>query len=443
MEENYKITIFALLVYCLVPVLANENVKNDCKKAKNCYWLLKNDIHSRNSTPPSTLFCFEGMQKNVLYMWSNPMLRVTRNLSNANETSKFITYYGLSAADVESKSQQPGYSILMGWFSSVRALQQNEDMAFSAFNTSCFKIDSNIDFTAKLFIKTIELWFIAYLVVGVTIFFSAKAWSHNTMLHYGSGVSIGVLASLLILVFILSKILPGRLKNLIYFMFFLSASASVYFINQFANYMSNPITGTLAENWQYIVGYILLSGLISFALVYRYGPVENERTMSLIQWFLQGVGLALVYNSTQLTEVSCALVIILLAVYNFPTVVFTNQRTKNIWFRIFPPKVKLLTEDEYVRQGNESTQAELAKLRDYCRSPDCQAWKVISRLKNPHRFAEFIMQRAWHISGLEINSHDAVYDPPLTVSDTASEAGSDTESELVFVLGNSNMTVRL
>ncbi|XP_052804874.1 nuclear envelope integral membrane protein 1-like isoform X4 [Mya arenaria] len=351
------------------------------------------------------------MQKNVLYMWSNPMLRVTRNLSNANETSKFITYYDLSAADVESKSQQPGYSILMGWFSSVRALQQNEDMAFSAFNTSCFKIDSNIDFTAKLFIKTIELWFIAYLVVGVTIFFSAKAWSHNTMLHYGSGVSIGVLASLLILVFILSKILPGRLKNLIYFMFFLSASASVYFINQFANYMSNPITGTLAENWQYIVGYILLSGLISFALVYRYGPVENERTMSLIQWFLQGVGLALVYNSTQLTEVSCALVIILLAVYNFPTVVFTNQRTKNIWFRIFPPKVKLLTEDEYVRQGNEATQAELAKLRDYCRSPDCQAWKVISRLKNPHRFAEFVEGNSWHVNDEELLEYDSGPDP--------------------------------
>ncbi|WAR04374.1 NMP1A-like protein [Mya arenaria] len=246
----------------------------------------------------------------------------------------------------------------------------------------------------------------------------AYAWIHpkfhhfsNTMLHYGSGVSIGVLASLLILVFILSKILPGRLKNLIYFMFFLSASASVYFINQFANYMSNPITGTLAENWQYIVGYILLSGLISFALVYRYGPVENERTMSLIQWFLQGVGLALVYNSTQLTEVSCALVIILLAVYNFPTVVFTNQRTKNIWFRIFPPKVKLLTEDEYVRQGNESTQAELAKLRDYCRSPDCQAWKVISRLKNPHRFAEFVEGNSWHVNDEELLEYDSGPDP--------------------------------
>ncbi|WAR04239.1 NEMP1-like protein [Mya arenaria] len=386
MEENYKITIFALLVYCLVPVLANENVKNDCKKAKNCYWLLINDIHSRKPTPPSTLFCFEGMQKNVLYMWSNPMLRVTRNLSNANETSKFITYYDLSAADVESKSQQPGYSILMGWFSSVRALQQNEDMAFSAFNTSCFKIDSNIDFTAKLFIKTTRCF--------------------TTAQVYRLACSL-----LFLFLSLYSPKYSQRLKNLIYFMFFLSASASVYFINQFANYMSNPITGTLAENWQYIVGYILLSGLISFALVYRYGPVENERTMSLIQWFLQGVGLALVYNSTQLTEVSCALVIILLAVYNFPTVVFTNQRTKNIWFRIFPPKVKLLTEDEYVRQGNEATQAELAKLRDYCRSPDCQAWKVISRLKNPHRFAEFVEGNSWHVNDEELLEYDSGPDP--------------------------------
>lgn len=68
-------------------------------------------------------------------------------------------------------------------------------------------------------------------------------------------------------------------------------------------------------------------------------------------------------------------------------VFFIDKHVQLIFFRykLFPPKVRLLTEDEYIRQGSIETTKELEKLRDYCRSPQCQAWKIISKLKTPQR----------------------------------------------------------
>ena len=122
-----------------------------------------------------------------------------------------------------------------------------------------------------------------------------------------------------------------RLKSLIYLLFIFSTSASLYLLNYVSNSVSQPVTDTFIENWQFVCGYIVFVGLVSFAIMYRYGPIENERTLKLIKWLLQGIGLVLVYNSTQLTEVSCALVLGLLTIYNFPRIAVSNQTTKNLW----------------------------------------------------------------------------------------------------------------
>lgn len=60
------------------------------------------------------------------------------------------------------------------------------------------------------------------------------------------------------------------------------------------------------------------------------------------------------------------------------------------------------------------------------------------------RFADFIVKGCWHISSEEVMSHDLFYNPLLPPApDNISDAGSETESELVFILGNPNMTVRV
>jgi len=42
-----------------------------------------------------------------------------------------------------------------------------------------------------------------------------------------------------------------------------------------------------------------------------------------------------------------------------------------------------LTEEEYISQGVEETRKALEELRRYCRSPECNAWKTVSRLSSP------------------------------------------------------------
>lgn len=53
--------------------------------------------------------------------------------------------------------------------------------------------------------------------------------------------------------------------------------------------------------------------------------------------------------------------------------------------RRFPPKVRRLTEEEYIQQGNFETRKALEELRNFCHSPQCDAWKTVSRLRSPQR----------------------------------------------------------
>lgn len=53
--------------------------------------------------------------------------------------------------------------------------------------------------------------------------------------------------------------------------------------------------------------------------------------------------------------------------------------------RRFPPKAKLMTEEEYHEQGFVETKRALEDLRGYCSSPECDAWKTMLKLKDPMR----------------------------------------------------------
>ena len=47
----------------------------------------------------------------------------------------------------------------------------------------------------------------------------------------------------------------------------------------------------LLEHYTFVLGYLVLMGAMSFGVCYRMGPVENPRTLNLIQWTLQAFAL--------------------------------------------------------------------------------------------------------------------------------------------------------
>ncbi|CAD5119440.1 DgyrCDS8050 [Dimorphilus gyrociliatus] len=101
-------------------------------------------------------------------------------------------------------------------------------------------------------------------------------------------------------------------------------------------------------------------------------PERNERANNAIQWLLQGVALILVQQKPL-------------------------------------EKIRLLTNEEYREQGRIETEKALAELRKYCQSPDCNAWKTVSRLESPARFASFIAGSS-HLTSDEIRIYDELSD---------------------------------
>ncbi len=75
---------------------------------------------------------------------------------------------------------------------------------------------------------------------------------------------------------------------------------------------------TLLAHWEYVVGYVIVAGFISFAVMYWMGPVSS-RTLDLIQWTVQLIGLILVFCASPLLYVQVTAVGVSLLVYIIPS----------------------------------------------------------------------------------------------------------------------------
>ncbi|ESO11675.1 hypothetical protein HELRODRAFT_108925 [Helobdella robusta] len=241
----------------------------------------------------------------------------------------------------------------------------------------------------------------ACFMIGVILFLMAPILSSNVVFHYGAGVSFGVLASLLVLGFVLGKFLPK--KSVFYSVLVASLSLSAYMWNRvYENFVD-----LMGNHFDYLIVYVIITSVISFAVCYYKGPVSNPRLLTLIKWSIQLIGVIFMYFGCQLEPI-CALTVFLLFILKFakskiniPFVVcFTD-----LWYRMFPPRIRLLTEEEYNMQGSIETKMALEQLREYCRSPECNVWKTISRLKSPNRFAAFVEGSVDHVSDEELNEH--------------------------------------
>lgn len=140
----------------------------------------------------------------------------------------------------------------------------------------------------------------------------------------------------------------------------------------------------LASYQIYVIYYICVTGFVSFIVCYRLGPITNDRTRNLIRWSLQGAGLALVFSSSHFQEAAMGQIVLLLILYNLPQSWIAKSQT--YWKRKFPPKAKLLSNDEYYHQGVRETSKALDELRKYCSSPECNQWKTALKLKDVKRY---------------------------------------------------------
>ncbi|XP_063995005.1 nuclear envelope integral membrane protein isoform X2 [Diachasmimorpha longicaudata] len=344
-----------------------------------------------NTKPGLRIFCHNAKSKYLIHLWR------TLTLSLHTDLDTYELYDGKSPPEVVEKHDLSQRSWRFNWFGTKKSKQ----MKMNPFEDTCIGVytppANNYRYKMSMTLTSIDVWRLALTLGGTLLFWSAPKLSRNALFYYITGITLGDAFSVLILIWFISKFF-GRGKAM-----YLIIASGWTLSTWLANILWENAQIILLQYRDYVLWYLLTTSFISFIICYRIGPVTNTRTKNIIQWFLQGSGLLMIYFSSYFHEASTGICVLIIILYNFPIVVF--QKGKVYWNSMFPERRRLLTEDEYREQGIKETKKALGELKKYCSSPECSPWKTVLRLKDPIRFAQF-MEGSPHLSSDERYEHD-------------------------------------
>ncbi|MBN3288927.1 NEMP2 protein, partial [Polyodon spathula] len=276
----------------------------------------------------------------------------------------------------------------------------------------CFgvkSIKSSVKYSVRVTRKKHDLYRFSLFVIGILLLFSARRLCRNTVFYYTLGISLGVFSMFILTLFVLKRFIPKKKT----FLFMLSGYSylSYMVVQQVVNHWDEIKT----DYWRYAVGYLLFSGLLGFAVCYKRGPITNKQSLTLLTWALQSIALFLVYCGITYPPAAYGVITILVALKALTFARFLICRIIRGIFQILKSsfkakelEIRLLSEEEYIKQGDTETRASLQELRENCLRPEFPAWEVVSRLRSPKRLAEFIRGGS-HVTDEEILEHDKQY----------------------------------
>ncbi|KAJ8918149.1 hypothetical protein NQ315_011606 [Exocentrus adspersus] len=380
----------------------------------NVHYLENGNVYDFKSTYNSDelqTFCYRGKPKYIIHIWQSVILQIK------HFTEEYTQYEGPNPDIVQKEYLENRHS----WSFNLFANKQ-KTIKLNPFNTSCIGIVSRDPYSVSLKVIRIDLWKVLLLVFGFLLFTTAGSLSSNKVFHYICGVSFGICASILILIYFISKLFPKR--NLMYGVLGCGWTITVYVLQL----LWENLRVIFSSYKSYVMWYTIITGVISFILCYRWGPVKNPRTKNIIKWSLQVLGLVSIYHSSHFEEAAIAQMVLLLIGYNMPQK--WKAAPKTYWYKFlmkkkFPPRIKTLTNDEYYEQGVRETSKALEGLRQYCSSPECNQWKTALKLKDVKRFASFIEGNS-HLSDEEILEYETSVQGEVT-DDEQSDSLTDEE----------------
>jgi hypothetical protein len=319
--------------------------------------------------PELNIFCYNGTQISVLNFWTSIEMRLKI------DSDDYHLYMGRNVSMVKQMHEDH----MSSWFYHVLPWK-SQVIRINTFEPSCVGILGRDTYRISLLVKVVDYNFVIMTFIGLALFYYAKDLCRNVFFHYTSGVGVGIFLSLVVIIYFIQKRF-----NLWFGYAVCSYSLATYIITSIWYNMKTY----LLEHYIYVLGYLVVTGSASFGICYRMGPVENVRTLNLIQWAMQFIGLVAVFCSSSHQAASLSMILGMLLWESTPAKMKTKLQIQ-YQLRIKKPKPKLLTEQEYIDQSQIETTRALTELRQYCKSPKCDAWKMTSRLTSPGRFAEFV-----------------------------------------------------
>ncbi|XP_066063562.1 nuclear envelope integral membrane protein 1 isoform X2 [Chamaea fasciata] len=348
-------------------------------------------------------------------IWTRTQIRVTSNRM-------------IRVTQVDSEEELEKFSLWNAVFSLLRGKLNDTSIDVDLYsNKTCLKVEllePGTNYTVVLFRRFDPKLFLVFSL-GLLLFFCGDTLSRSQIFYYSAGISVGLLASLLVLVYMMSKVMPK--KSPVYFLLVGGWSFSLYLLQL----IFKNLREICKFYWQYLLGYLLFVGLLSFAVCYRYGPLENERSINLLSWALQLLGLLLMYSGIQIHPIALALVLVAVCTKNldYPLQWAFAAYRRLQSSKLGPTPPRLLSEEEYRLQGEVETQKALAELRSVCQSPEFSAWTTVSRIQSPKRFADFVAG-ASHVTPNEVSAHEREFGlASLSIDEELFEEDDDDDEE--------------
>ncbi|KAL0119304.1 hypothetical protein PUN28_009703 [Cardiocondyla obscurior] len=269
----------------------------------------------QNNNPGLKTYCHNATSKYLTHMWRTMTMHLNIN------SDSYVLYDGKTPHEIHQKYDENDKS----WSLNLFDTGKHRQFKVNPFENTCIGVyvdsPNESGYIITLIETRVNVWRLTMMMVGITVFWCAKILSHNSLFYYACGILFGVTLSVVILIYMAGKLIPrGKTMYVVF-----AASMSLY------------VAKMLWENMQLIVmqyrewamWYVLVTSLISFVICYRFGPVTNTRTKQIIQWFLQLIGLVLVYYSSYFHEASFSCCVVFILLYNFPKVAL--ERTKKYW----------------------------------------------------------------------------------------------------------------
>lgn len=346
----------------------------------------------------SNRFCYKN---SIVPTWRQTWTRIHVRVWSST-VFKVVTVEG------EEKLQDLDRFSFWSWFQGFLREKHNETTINVDLYSkkTCFKVDpaEQTPYTVKA-MRKFDIYLFLVFLAGALLFLFAESLSKSQVFFYSAGMSTGLIASLIIIFFIMARFLPK--KSPFYALIVSGWSFSIYAIQLVARNLGI----ILREHWHAALGYVVVVGFISFAVCYRYGPLEDEKSINILSWTLQLFGLLLVYLGIQIQQVAFTIIVAAVVAKNldYPVLLAINAYWKlRRVVRWKPEPRRLLTEEEYQKEGEEETRKALEDLRRYCNSPEFSPWKAVSRLQSPKRFADFI-EGSNHLIPNEASMHAQEY----------------------------------
>uniref|UniRef100_A0A8C6U7R1 Nuclear envelope integral membrane protein 1 n=1 Tax=Neogobius melanostomus TaxID=47308 RepID=A0A8C6U7R1_9GOBI len=320
----------------------------------------------------SKVFCYRNT---IVPTWKHTWTRIQVKVWSSKP-------FKVHTVDDEERLQELERFSVWGWIQSwLRETHNETSININLFSIkTCLKVDPSdgTQYTVKP-MRRFDIYLFLVFFMGGLLFLFADSLSKSQKFYYSAGVSTGMIASLLILFLILYRFMPK--KGPFYLIVAGGWSFSVYAIQL----VYKNLQTILKEHWHVALGYVAVVGFISFAV-----------SINILSWTLQLLGLLLIYAGIQIQPVAFAIIVALVL-------------SKHLEYPLaLPEPRRLLTEEEYQRQGEEETRKALEELKQYCKSPEFNTWKTVSRLQSPQRFADFI-EGTSHLMPNEVSMHSQEY----------------------------------